>query len=196
MGFYNLFSNSRTLRSRCGGCGKKYPFLNTPPSIDIALLVDLGGNHLNRLWSNSYDEDWGRNFCNFFFILLTSAPFRNDIIDFYLKFLQLKFWLYLLNRLLSENPLPLVWKLLKSFLKISKSMASLSLISFWHNIIIFSSWLLKFLLKNIFPLIFEPLVPWTWLTLYFLAFWKIYTLIKYWWPISNGVGWCDIMFFS
>ena len=43
------------------------------------------------------------------------------IFDFYLKFWQLQFRLYLLNGLLSQNPFPLVWKLLSCSFKISKS---------------------------------------------------------------------------
>ena len=45
---------------------------------------------------------------------------RDNVIDFS-KFGQLKFCLYLLNSLLSQNPLPLVWKLLSSSFKISKN---------------------------------------------------------------------------
>ena len=40
-----------------------------------------------------------RNFHDYFIILLTSVLSRNEIIDFYSKFLQLQFRLYLLNRI-------------------------------------------------------------------------------------------------
>ena len=50
-------------------------------------------------------------FHDYFIILLKLALFCDNIIDFYSKFWQLQFCLYLLNRLLSQNPLPLVWKL-------------------------------------------------------------------------------------
>ena len=56
--------------------------------------------------------------------------------------------------------------------------------SFSADVSIFPQWLFKFLTKNIFPLIFELLIPWTWLTPHFLAFWEIYILVIHWWPIS------------
>ena len=60
---------------------------------------------------------------------------KNKLIsDFYSKFWQLQFPMYLLNRLLSLNPLPLVWKLMSSSFKIP-------------SISIFPYWLLKFLLE-------------------------------------------------
>ena len=52
--------------------------------------------------------------------------------------------------------------------------------------------------KNFFCLAVEPLIPSTWLTSYYLAFWKIYIVISHWWPIiipktANGVEWSWMM---
>ena len=55
--------------------------------------------------------------------------------------------------------------------------------SCFTDVSLFSQWLLKFLLKK-FPLILEPLIPWSWLTPHFLAFCEIYILITHWWPVS------------
>ena len=47
---------------------------------------------------------------------------KNKLIsDFYSKFWQFQFPMYLLNRLLPLNPLPLVWKLMSSSFKIPKN---------------------------------------------------------------------------
>ena len=75
--------------------------------------------------------------------------------------------------------------------------------TFSAEVSIFSWLLFKFLLKNIFLLIFELLIPWTWLTPRLLAFWEIYILMTHWWPISipktsnglNRVKWCHITYF-
>ena len=53
-----------------------------------------------------------------FVILLTSALSLDDIIDLYSKFWQFQFRLYVLNHLLIQNPLPLVWKILSCSFKI------------------------------------------------------------------------------
>ena len=98
---------------------------------------------------------------------------------------------------MSQKSLPLIWKLLSSSFKVSKKLWC-HYHSFFADVSIFSWWLFKFLLKNIFPVIFEPLILWTWLTPHFLVFWEIYILMNHWWPISipktsSRVEWSWIM---
>ena len=65
------------------------------------------------------------------------------------------------------------------------------------DVSIFSEWLFKLLnnncWKNIFPLIFELPIAWTWLTLHFLVFREFYILITYWqWKtadVSKNITW-------
>ena len=49
-----------------------------------------------------------KDFQDYFIILPLSALFHDNVIDFYSKFGQLQFCLYLLNHLLSQDPLPIV----------------------------------------------------------------------------------------
>ena len=67
-------------------------------------------------------------------------------------------------------------------------MASLPFNFCWHKHIFLM------IIQIFIPLIFELLIPWTWLTPCFLPFWKTYIMITYWWLInilktSNGVEW-------
>ena len=82
-------------------------------------------------------------------ILLTSALFCDKLIAFYSKFWQILVRLYLMNRLLSHNQLPLVWKLLISSFKIFRNTGIITIYSLltllfkkwiyflfdWHNLL-------------------------------------------------------------
>ena len=83
--------------------------------------------------------------------------------------------------------------------KNQKIMASFPFIFCWSkpNFLI----IIEIFLKNIFPLVFEPLIPWTWLTPHFFSFLKDLHTDNHRWPIntpktSNGVEWCHMTYFS
>ena len=127
--------------------------------------------------------------------MLPSALFCDEIIDFIQNFGNYSFCIYwtAYSLRIHYHKFESCWVALSKCEKIWHHYHSFS-----ADVSIFSQWLFNFLLKNIFPLIFELLIPWTWLTPHFSAFWETYILITHWWPISisktsNGVEWDWIM---
>ena len=71
-------------------------------------------------------------------------------------------------QIFTENILPLIFEPLIS----------------WTKLIPHVLMIIQIFTENILPLIFEPLISGTQLIPHVLAFWEIYILITYWWPVS------------
>ena len=129
------------------------------------------------------------------FPLMTSLIFNQNFGNYSFVCIYWTIYCFSIYYHLFEN----YWVALSKYQKI---MASLPFLLLWRQHIFLM--VIQVFTENIFPPIFELLIPWTWLATHFLAFWEIYILIIIWCPIGipkhqmglNVAEWCHMTYLS